>query len=70
MKTKYTKKEIARSKVLQARFDKLEEMIKTHEKVLDFLKIEKHNVFAEFCHIINPNPLPFDKILLPYGWDR
>ena len=70
MKTKFTKKEKARVKEIQKRYTELEEAIERQERLLTSMNRERNTVFAEFCHIINPDPLPFDKKLLPYGWDR
>lgn len=68
MKTKFTKKEKDRIAYLQKRYDKLEKLIEVQEDVLTDLRKESNRVFGEFCQIINPDPLPFDKKLLPYGW--
>ena len=69
MKTEFTKKEIERTEYLQEQYNKLEGSIRGYEEILSKLRKERNRVFAEFCHIVNPDPLPFDKKLLPYGWD-
>jgi len=68
MKTKFTKKEKARVKELQIKYKELEEAIERQETLLSRMKRDRNVTFNEFCHIINPDPLPFDKKLLPYGW--
>ena len=70
MKTEFTKKEKARVKELQERYDSLETAIEIQEKTLSLMRRERNTVFSKFCRIINPDPLPFDRKLLPYGWDR
>src|SRR3972149_5912191 len=46
----------------------LEEAIERQERLLTSMNRERNVIFSEFCRIINPDPLPFDKRLLPYGW--
>ena len=68
MKTKFTKKEIRKVKQLGERHTELEEKIIKQEKLLSNMKKERNIVFNEICRTINPDSLPFDKNLLPYGW--
>lgn len=68
MKTKFTKQEKDRLQYLHDRYEILEEKVKIKEVELSEVRRERNKVFAEFCHIINPDPLPFDKTYLPYGW--
>lgn len=69
MKLEFTKEEQTRLKELSEKHAQLDKEIELRETALSVLRRERNRVFAEFCSIVNPDPLPFDKKLLPYGWD-
>ena len=70
MKIDYTKKEMKEMKELNERYQALEKAIEIQEKTLSLMRRERNTVFSKFCSIMNPDQLPFDRKLLPYGWDR